>query len=379
MGNYFSKSFNIDDKDLDNKKNYLTDYDLTIFNKKRENIFKGTIAICVLYAIIALVMFLGSYLSETIKSIILYRFLPFTIVFIIGTLIIIFYLAYQVMEFKPIKINRLNEYDPLSCPDYWKLEKVNIKETSTLFDPNLNKSLFQYRCVLDENLFNKGLIAKSDNNMKISNSGTQGDIINIDNNNNYNTKDYTLYKPMNNLFNTKNNDFNKFINKEKTTPFMLGHANMIMNNFGSEEIKSNDKNSKEYIYDYKLSDRNTDEASLAQIKKLTFAKNNSSTTQYDPYTADRFIKYKQTKDINTKETTYNWNYGNNKDFSSADSNKLDNIPLVCDKLYPLYMANLDKETRLQNKNIVDDNINRCAYSKACNVSWSDLNCEKYEP
>ena len=44
-----------------------------------------------------------------------------------------------------------------------------------------------------------------------------------------------------------------------------------------------------------------------------------------------------------------------------------NAPLICDRLYPAFLANQDKDT----------NAIRCAYSAICGVKWSDMHCDKY--
>ena len=110
---------------VSDKEEELSDYDMTVYNLKKERIFWGTLAICITYALIAFILFIASYLSEKVKAILLNRFFPFTLVFVIGTIAITIYLTYQVLDFRPVKINKNNNYDTLSCPDYWRLEKVS--------------------------------------------------------------------------------------------------------------------------------------------------------------------------------------------------------------------------------------------------------------
>jgi hypothetical protein len=45
-----------------------------------------------------------------------------------------------------------------------------------------------------------------------------------------------------------------------------------------------------------------------------------------------------------------------------------NIPLVCDRMYPAFLAHMDDKNDSKNKL-------RCAYSKICGVTWSDMNCK----
>ena len=63
--------------------------------------------------------------------------------------------------------------------------------------------------------------------------------------------------------------------------------------------------------------------------------------------------------------------------TNANSEPKTRFPIVCDKLYPLYLATADKELNKLDANY-DENLNRCAFAKACNIPWSDLNCEKYD-
>jgi hypothetical protein len=137
----------------------LNDYDRTIFNLKREKVFYGTIAICVLYGSFALLLFILSYFSDKIKYLLLNSFLPFTIVYVIGTILIVLYLIHQVLNFKPYKLSNSGNYDNLSCPDYWVLERVYNEDPTdkTLtnyfgnsFESNaVSPELFKYRCVLN--------------------------------------------------------------------------------------------------------------------------------------------------------------------------------------------------------------------------------------
>jgi len=173
MGSKCSKNSNKDDPEND-----LTDYDRTIFNLKREKVFYGTIAICVLYASFALLLFILSLLSEKVKFLLLNNFLPFTIVYIIGTVIIVLYLIAQVMEFKPYKIDKTIKYNDISCPDYWILEPIKPvstdKDIQTLIDNQfklafesnaINMNVYNYRCKLNSNIFNKQDIYLTDKNL----------------------------------------------------------------------------------------------------------------------------------------------------------------------------------------------------------------------
>ena len=382
MGNNSNKC-SLEKTDND-EKSILSDYDITVYNNKREKIFWGTIAICILYGIIGLLIFLGSYFSEGFKQILLKRFLVFTAVFIVGTIIIVFYLAYQVVAFKPIKIDKTNNYDPLSCPDYWKLEKISIPDGLQIFDPKVNQSLFQYRCVMDDKIFDKGNIAKSDKNMKISNSNEPGDSV-YSGSTSFGTS-IDLNKPENHLYvNIKDkiaNDanFTKYVKKENYKPSNLVHHNLIMNNFAVNDVAVDTKNKNiDVKYNYLLDDKNEVRNIQAKTNKIyelnTAVKSDSPYSTTDNFKTNYNLKY-SLKNVNDVYQ-HDWKIASS-DPGLTTATSITNVPLVCDKVYPLYMSTADSEMTKIN-HTYDKNINRCAYAKACNISWSDLNCDKYEP
>jgi hypothetical protein len=148
----------------------LTDYDITINSIHRENMFKGTIIVCIVYAIFAFILISAAYFSDNIRDLLFDRFLPFTLIYIIGTIIIILIFIYYIVSFVPKKIDKNKLDDSISCPDYWKLEILDDDVIENSFDTtNYNKKLFKYRCVMDENVFNKATIYKQDKNTNISN------------------------------------------------------------------------------------------------------------------------------------------------------------------------------------------------------------------
>ena len=89
---------------------------------KKYNVFMGTITLCVVYAIIALLLLLYASYTESGKS--LYTNLkPFAITYIFGTIIIIVSFSiiifnYDLTTLYSKKINK-NPLIPTSCPDYY--------------------------------------------------------------------------------------------------------------------------------------------------------------------------------------------------------------------------------------------------------------------
>lgn len=77
--------------------------------------------------------------------------------------------------------------------------------------------------------------------------------------------------------------------------------------------------------------------------------------------------------INNKLTRNNNNAVKNSQGHYFDDGNLDIIPLVCDKVYPLYMAKKDFEYS-NRKGLTNYNKFRCAYSKACGIPWTEVGC-----
>jgi len=124
--------------------------------------FKGTIVICIVYAIFGFIIVLLSYLSESVRDLLFNKFLPFTIVYIFGSILIISLMLYYIFTFEPVKIDRKNDIDDISCPDYWKVEIIDDKYIGDSFD-KIYKNDFKYKCVLDKDVFDKSQMFKYHN------------------------------------------------------------------------------------------------------------------------------------------------------------------------------------------------------------------------
>lgn len=354
----------------------LSEYDIAIFKIKQHKVFWGTIAICILFAIIALILFLASYLSENVRYVLLNRFLPFTVVFIVGTILLVSYLGYQVYYFEAVKIDRNNNFDQLSCPDYWKLERVpnfNLDDGNQrlLFDQSTNPNLFTYRCVMDDKLFKKGDISSAtQGNLKIANAGITNDYSSAINTvNEINKADKYLYA---NLVNNNNNNiFVKNIANSNVNVAELMKHSLIMNNYTN--LNSNNFNeSKVLDFKYNIdSDNLNSVANNLGIYRINNDYNLGSTTAdqlLNPQT-NNFLTINLTDNKKAIDTVKTGSVRN----TTRDT---DNLPLVCDRVYPLYLATKDIELSKDNPKL-DQNTLRCAYSKICGVPWTDLNCGKY--
>ena len=67
----------------------LTDYDITMNSLHQDNMFKGTIVVCIIYAVFAFVLIAAAYFVDNIRDLLFDKFLPFTLIYIVGTILII--------------------------------------------------------------------------------------------------------------------------------------------------------------------------------------------------------------------------------------------------------------------------------------------------
>jgi len=130
----------------------LTEKERAIFENKKARLFKATIAVSVIYGVIALGIFIAMYSSDAARYILTKTMAPFTITFVVGMLLIILWLVLEIYGFKPVK-NASALGDPYTCPDYYTLERTpdEILESA----PADLKREMAYRCKpnIEANIF----------------------------------------------------------------------------------------------------------------------------------------------------------------------------------------------------------------------------------
>jgi hypothetical protein len=274
------------------------------------NAFMGTIAVCVIYGIIAILMILYINLTESGKA--LYDDLkPFALTFIFGTLFIIISITIMVLYWRPEQAKKLEIQDvlqnPYSCPDYYKLEKIidtdsnMLSNMSSILDINkkykLNKDVdlknyrytqaLDYKCVFDDTVIEKASIeANSDAAMG---TGTNG------------------------LYNTSLPDANFNLLDDSTTDFT------------DEDSKLLKLHNKEGY------------AAFAMMYGGITGSNLKPALPLNSETADKF-------------------------------------QVDCRKVYPKYLAQLDAQYYIDNNESGDKNKHRCEWSKRCGVPWGSAGC-----
>ena len=394
MGNIFggSKSTSCKNGEQSNTNLIPNEYDKAIYAERAQKVHKGTIAVAIVYAFIALCLLLGSYLFDSFKFVMFTRFFVFTFVYILGTILIIGYLMYSVLNYKPIKLDRTNKYDNLSCPDYWTLEQIPITlgEEDNYYDAfdsdNVNKNLFNYRCSLNSNIFNKlgNYVASYNNNLPslyISNTTNQYNTIS-------NTKTTTDYSTINNnrkqiLF-ANLNDNNNINYYKKLSGNIADTSNIIRYEMAKNALLMNN---------YRILPNNPPDDTYTIFEPILQNGNILNEVNNDRYKINK-IDY-DINNLNGTTTSTNGNIATNQigqkkiklyknGLIQAESTAGDNtysdiktLPLSCDRFYPLILNAKDNELATNNLKL-DNNVLRCAYSKMCKVPWSDMNCDKYD-
>lgn len=101
------------------------------------NAFWGTIALCIIYAVIALILLLVGAFTEFGKTVIFGDLKTFTQTYIFGTIVIIIVIAVYVNDWngKNTATNSASTatvVDTISCPDYWKMDKLTSTDISNM-------------------------------------------------------------------------------------------------------------------------------------------------------------------------------------------------------------------------------------------------------
>jgi hypothetical protein len=262
--------------------NALTEDEKKIYLSERTSKFYLTILICAIYGTISLVMLLLTMFTSWGQRYLYDEMLAFVVTFIIGTIIIIIYLANEIHNFKPVQANNSLKYDAEMCPDYWKLvyeKDVNKKDTEgKLFFKGVNEFQLKYKCEMDD----------------------------------------TILKP------------DKFITKD-STKYKKGTGTDL------------------YV--------NIPIADEAGAKSLTGLSKTEDLNNFKSYAAN-MAGYEYKDNVLTMNSSNAFKTDNGTYFK-------DTVPVACDMVYPVYLSVQDG----------DSNKFRCAYAKACGVTWTEAGCE----
>lgn len=169
----------------------MTNKELEKERQKTEKykVFMGSIMVCVVYAVIAIVLACVIYFTEMGKE--LEKSLGiFMRTYIIGTILIIIAIFFMIYDWKPSekKVVKRDVLNPKSCPDYWTVTSIGEDSLFLNNDENINTSnIMGHNTVLygdykyteaKKNLFNNK--CENDTNIRRSINGKNiSDLTNI--------------------------------------------------------------------------------------------------------------------------------------------------------------------------------------------------------
>lgn len=262
------------------------------FRTQKMKMFKLTVAICAVYGSVAFFSLIIILLTSWGKRVLYNDMFWFFVTFIIGTVIIIIFMANEIHNFQPTKPKITTTYDSEMCPDYWKLENINDKsfvddKGKGYFNGKMNKNHFKYKCTLDTAIFDPTKLQAYDNDKKDS---------------------------------QKKN-------------YKIGNQGKLYTNL-DDKVKTGIKDDSQY-----------------EAFKTHAANMNGYTYANDSLSPNNSLA------LSDKNETFN-------------SQK---VPMACDTVYPMYLSMMDSENVKKNPS-EPSNRYRCAYAKACGMSWTEAGC-----
>lgn len=303
------------------------DKELKLFEQEKMDLYKGTFVVCIVYGLSAVLLLVLILFTDGGKEFIYDKFAPAVITYILGSLIIILYLLNSIYTIRPRRIgNDMDSDNSIMCPDFWKLEKVDIDTKKVLIENNIKSGdiktyiipeimrdtdkNIQYKCVYDKDVY-------GDTRKFLE---TKKGIVN----------DNT------NIIAGFNNTTNAVAYASNPTTSVLSPDYIVKLPKNMEE--SNDKGLKSYA-------------------KFSGGYTTGNASILDDAT-DNKISLRPAKSEYLTGTADDARY----------SNYEANTPLICNQVFPQVLGILDSKTK-------DENEISCEYAKQCGISWSSLNCK----
>lgn len=138
---------------MSSAQNDFSDAELVTYQAKKSSWFKGTIAVCVVYGVFAVALLAIAFFDARGRQFLSEDFLPFTLTFVAGMIVVIILLVIQITTFKPQKLENVL-YDRDMCPDYWKAVPASQAEMEAgVKDDTSEQSLKRMKCVPDSSVF----------------------------------------------------------------------------------------------------------------------------------------------------------------------------------------------------------------------------------
>ena len=300
------------DENMLRYRSFLSDFEKENFDNTRQRKYWWTFGTCILYGSLALILLLLGTLTTYGNYLLFNELYIFIITYIIGTILIIMILIYKVYSFDFQDTIKIVGSDSLYCPDYWD---------SSIINP----------------------ISTGKHNTQVG-------------------EEYTKYFGKNN----SNSDFNLECSLKEDSGIYNSNS-LIGNNHLKQEYgyKQSSSNSKLYV-DLKYGESGKTGLSVNNGDYEEFRKIAASMAgyTYDITTVGEIGTLIRNNDNAIKNSSENYFDG-----TAADGT----IPLVCDKVYPLYMAKKDFDYS-NSKHLTNYNKFRCAYSKTCGIPWTEVGC-----
>lgn len=315
--NITSNAFTYDDKESFDEnmlryRSYLSDFEKENFDSTRQSKYWWTFGTCILYGSLALLLLLFGSLTTYGNYLLFNELYIFIITYIIGTILIIIILIYKVYSFDFPDTNKKVGSDSLYCPDYWDSSIINPISTGK-HNKKVGEEYLKYFGKKNANSdFNLECSLKEDSGIYNSNS-----LIG-----NYHLNQKYGYKQ------SISDNSKIYVELESGNS---GKTGLSLNNGDYEEFRKIAASMAGYTYDI--------------------------TTVGEPGTLTR----------------NNDNAIKNSQGQYFDAGNANSIPLVCDKVYPLYMAKKDFDYS-NSKGLTNYNKFRCAYSKTCGIPWTEVGC-----
>ena len=115
------------------------------FDMKRTGLFKGTIAVIIIYGVLLVLLSLVGIFSEMARKVIFSDGFIFTVTLMAGIVLVIIMLLVQVFTYKEAP-KEVVAGENLVCPEYWELRKTPMSELNKITDVKA-KALSTYHCI----------------------------------------------------------------------------------------------------------------------------------------------------------------------------------------------------------------------------------------
>lgn len=318
------------------KKFKPTPRELNLFVRDKRTMYRGTFMICLVYGISALLLLTLIFFTEWGKTYVYDRLLPAVITYVVGAIFIIIYLLFAVFALKPRKITR--EFDKLPiCPDYWK--QVPVDE------------------VRRKSIVNNNVLANGEKIISDNSNGT----------NYVNEKSADIaYKcvPDPKVFGSldRYRKMRSDLDKSENKLFMASEFSHLDTNQQTREIHTD-------LGGASSDAANKNENSLRSTLDFLYNEQNAA-GQYIPGVelSPTLGKYAQFVG-SYNDTTITGTEDKKPGALYVDNAKTyGNKPLICSEVFPKVLDRLEEDD-------TTDNL-KCDFAKACNISWSKLDCYK---